>query len=116
MATMISISDFTGKIRPPCILLLCRFPSKTGGMYVPVFQRNSQFLQGSEMQMADKSLTCRDCGSAFVFTEGEQAFYAEKGFANEPSRCRECRSIKKANSSHRGGSRGSFNSPRYSRH
>ena len=29
--------------------------------------------------MADKTLTCRDCGSEFIFTEGEQAFYAEKG-------------------------------------
>ena len=28
--------------------------------------------------MADKTLTCKDCGAEFVFTEGEQAFYAEK--------------------------------------
>jgi hypothetical protein len=26
-----------------------------------------------------------------VFTTGEQDFYAKKGFANEPSRCPECR-------------------------
>ena len=30
--------------------------------------------------MADKTLTCKDCGAQFVFTEGEQQFYAEKGF------------------------------------
>ena len=30
--------------------------------------------------MADIELTCKDCGSTFVFTEGEQAFYQEKGF------------------------------------
>ena len=30
--------------------------------------------------MADKTLVCSDCGNEFVFTEGEQAFYAEKGF------------------------------------
>ena len=30
--------------------------------------------------MADKTLVCSDCGKEFVFTEGEQAFYAEKGF------------------------------------
>ena len=29
--------------------------------------------------MADKTLVCKDCGAEFVFTEGEQAFYAEKG-------------------------------------
>ena len=37
--------------------------------------------------MADKTLTCKDCGAEFVFTEGEQAFYAEKGFENDPVRC-----------------------------
>ena len=41
--------------------------------------------------MADKTLVCKDCGAEFVFTEGEQAFYAEKGFTNEPQRCPECR-------------------------
>ena len=28
----------------------------------------------------DKTLVCKDCGNEFVFTAGEQAFYAEKGF------------------------------------
>ncbi|MEG0306704.1 MAG: zinc-ribbon domain-containing protein [Clostridium sp.] len=46
--------------------------------------------------MADKKLTCRDCGNEFVFTEGEQAFYAEKGFENEPTRCVDCRRARKA--------------------
>lgn len=46
--------------------------------------------------MADKTLVCKDCGNEFVFTEGEQAFYAEKGFANEPQRCKECRDKKKS--------------------
>lgn len=45
----------------------------------------------------DKTLTCRDCGAEFVFTAGEQEFYAEKGFQNEPTRCRECRAAHKAN-------------------
>lgn len=45
--------------------------------------------------MADKTIRCRDCGVDFIFTEGEQAFYAEKGFENEPQRCAECRAIKK---------------------
>ncbi|MCR4435211.1 MAG: zinc-ribbon domain containing protein [Clostridiales bacterium] len=44
----------------------------------------------------DKSLVCKDCGSEFIFTAGEQEFYAEKGFQNEPTRCKECRSIRKA--------------------
>lgn len=46
--------------------------------------------------MADKTLTCKDCNAPFVFTEGEQAFYKEKGFENEPQRCPDCRRAKKA--------------------
>ena len=32
----------------------------------------------------DKTLKCRDCGQDFVFTASEQAFFAEKGFQNDP--------------------------------
>ena len=45
----------------------------------------------------DKTLVCRDCGQEFTFTAGEQEFYAERGFQNEPTRCRECRQAHKAN-------------------
>ncbi len=44
----------------------------------------------------DKTLTCKDCGNEFVFTAGEQEFYAEKGFENEPLRCKDCRAKRKA--------------------
>ncbi|GAA0746929.1 zinc-ribbon domain-containing protein [Clostridium oceanicum] len=44
--------------------------------------------------MADKTLVCQDCGNEFVFTEGEQEFYNEKGF-QEPKRCTECRRARK---------------------
>jgi len=43
------------------------------------------------MSYTDKTLTCRDCGGEFTFTAGEQEFYAEKGFTNEPGRCPDCR-------------------------
>jgi len=43
----------------------------------------------------DKTLICKDCGAEFVFTAGEQQFYAEKGFENEPQRCKECRMARK---------------------
>ena len=45
--------------------------------------------------MPDKTLVCKDCSNEFVFTEGEQEFYKEKGLANEPQRCPECRKAKK---------------------
>jgi CxxC-x17-CxxC domain-containing protein len=43
------------------------------------------------MELQDKNLTCRDCGSTFIFTAGEQGFYIEKGLMNEPQRCPGCR-------------------------
>jgi CxxC-x17-CxxC domain-containing protein len=44
----------------------------------------------------DKVLTCRDCGREFVFTAGEQEFYQSRGLTNEPRRCPECRSARRA--------------------
>ncbi len=43
----------------------------------------------------DKTLVCKECGNEFVFTAGEQEFYAEKGFVNEPQRCKACRDARK---------------------
>ena len=43
----------------------------------------------------DKILVCKDCGQEFTFTAGEQEFYAEKGFTNEPQRCKACRNARK---------------------
>jgi CxxC-x17-CxxC domain-containing protein len=48
------------------------------------------------MSYADKTITCRDCGTDFVFTAGEQEFYAQKGFTNEPTRCPSCRKARKS--------------------
>lgn len=46
---------------------------------------------------ADKTIRCRDCGMDFVFSAGEQEFYASKGLVNEPQRCQSCRAIAKQN-------------------
>lgn len=71
------------------------------------------------MSYADKTLTCRDCGTDFVFTAGEQEFYAQKGFTNEPTRCVSCRRARKASAGGNGayaeresygGSRGGYSS------
>lgn len=43
----------------------------------------------------DKKLVCKDCGAEFLFTAGEQEFYAERGLENEPQRCRSCRMRRK---------------------
>jgi hypothetical protein len=47
------------------------------------------------MSIVDKSIQCSDCGATFVFTAGEQEFYATKGFTHEPKRCSPCRQVKK---------------------
>jgi CxxC-x17-CxxC domain-containing protein len=43
------------------------------------------------MEYHDKVLKCADCGAEFVFTAGEQMFFADKGFKNEPKRCKACK-------------------------
>ena len=48
-----------------------------------------------ENNYEDITLSCKDCNSEFVFTAGEQSFYAEKGFTNQPVRCANCRRAKK---------------------
>jgi hypothetical protein len=63
------------------------------------------------MTYQDKSIKCCDCGATFTFTSGEQAFYAGKGFSNEPKRCMPCRATKKAQRD--GGSDSSYRSSRY---
>ena len=48
------------------------------------------------MSFQDKTLTCVDCGQPFVFTAGEQEFFAQRGFQNEPKRCKACKAAKKS--------------------
>lgn len=49
----------------------------------------------------DKTIVCKDCGEEFVFSVNEQEFYAEKGFTNEPARCKECRAKRKSERNNR---------------
>jgi len=60
----------------------------------------------------DKTLTCRDCNQSFMFTTGEQEFFASRGFTNEPSRCPECRAQRKGQQG--GYSTGGYSSSGYS--
>ena len=43
------------------------------------------------MDFQDRTLQCVDCGSDFVFTAGEQLFFHDKQFKNEPRRCKPCK-------------------------
>src|SRR3989442_14710948 len=58
------------------------------------------------MSFQDKTLTCRDCGREFIWTAGEQEFYAARGLQNAPTRCPEDRAARRAG----GGGGGSYGS------
>ncbi len=43
------------------------------------------------MELTDKVLKCNDCGGEFVFTAGEQLFFHQQQFRNDPKRCKPCK-------------------------
>jgi CxxC-x17-CxxC domain-containing protein len=55
----------------------------------------------------DKTIVCVDCGAEFTFSADEQQRFAERGFTNEPKRCKTCRDAKKAQQGGPGGGGGS---------
>ncbi len=56
------------------------------------------------MVFEDRTIVCCDCSEEFVFDADEQQFYADKGFENDPKRCKPCRQKKKdSRNSSRGG-------------
>lgn len=54
--------------------------------------RRGELEKGDRMEFQDKVLKCVDCGADFVFTAGEQLFFHDKQFKNEPKRCKNCKS------------------------
>jgi CxxC-x17-CxxC domain-containing protein len=48
------------------------------------------------MVFTDRILTCVDCGAEFVFTAGEQVFFNDKQFRNDPKRCKQCKAKRSA--------------------
>src|ERR671911_1366 len=49
------------------------------------------------MEFQDKTLNCVDCGTEFLWTAGEQLFFADKNFKNEPKRCKSCTRARRDN-------------------
>ena len=54
------------------------------------------------MEFVDRLLTCADCGDEFIFTAGEQLFFFDKQFKNDPKRCKPCK-FKRASAATRPG-------------
>ncbi len=44
--------------------------------------------------MPDLNIECRDCDATFLWSEGEQGFYHQRGF-QQPSRCKRCRPVRR---------------------
>jgi CxxC-x17-CxxC domain-containing protein len=47
------------------------------------------------MEYLDRLLKCVDCGTSFLFSADEQAFFSDKGFKNDPKRCKKCKGLQK---------------------
>jgi CxxC-x17-CxxC domain-containing protein len=45
-----------------------------------------------DTQFVDRLLICSDCHGEFIFTAGEQLFFHDKQFKNDPKRCKPCKS------------------------
>ncbi len=60
------------------------------------------------MSYTDKVLRCRECGVEFVFSAGEQEFYASRGLMNEPGRCPACRAARRQRLGMTGGTSGAM--------
>ena len=58
------------------------------------------------MDFVDRILICSDCGGEFIFTAGEQLFFLDKQFKNDPKRCKPCKSRRGAQSANAANSGG----------
>jgi CxxC-x17-CxxC domain-containing protein len=48
-------------------------------------------MEEDTVQFADRILKCSECHGEFVFTAGEQIFFNDKQFKNDPKRCKACK-------------------------
>src|SRR3989454_2134098 len=63
-------------------------------------------LEDDPVSFQDKTLTCKDCGQEFIWTAGEQEFYASRGLQNAPTRCPAVRAARRGQGGGRGGGGG----------
>ncbi len=51
-------------------------------------------VESKNVQFEDLTLNCIDCGKDFIWTDGEQLFFHDKGLQNPPKRCKPCKQAK----------------------
>ena len=54
------------------------------------------------MTYEERTLTCAECGSEFVFSADDQEFHAQRGY-QDPKRCSSCRQARRGGGGSRGG-------------
>ena len=73
------------------VISLLASPRCSHGLWMTPTLANYLQKEGRPMSFVDRSIKCSDCGADFTFSTREQEFFAEKGFTNDPKRCRWCR-------------------------
>jgi CxxC-x17-CxxC domain-containing protein len=74
----------------PLKLTACNSQSlKPPGLAEPLERTNDR--RPTVYEYTDKVLRCMDCNEEFIFTAGEQLFFADKGLKNDPKRCKPCK-------------------------
>jgi hypothetical protein len=70
----------------------------------PSVSLRSRGLKGASLHGISRTriLKCIDCGADFVFTAGEQLFFHDKQFTNEPKRCKACKAKRASTSGSHG--------------
>lgn len=73
----------------------------TEGLLSPVDPSLNLLSLEGIMPFADRDVLCVGCGVMFVFSAGEQEFFHEKGFTNEPKHCKQCKAEREGNKGQR---------------
>ncbi|MSQ15862.1 MAG: zinc-binding protein [Dehalococcoidia bacterium] len=47
------------------------------------------------MSYVDRTLSCVECSQPFTFSAEDQEYHAQRGYANEPKRCPDCRASRR---------------------
>lgn len=82
------------------LAVMCKYPSwnirkGNGANYRKMDAPCASAREEERSPLTDQILSCCDCNQQFTFTVGEQEFYASRGWPNVPSRCPECRAVRK---------------------
>ncbi len=48
-----------------------------------------------DLGFESKTIVCVDCSNEFAFSAGEQKYYRDQGFTNQPKRCPNCRVVRR---------------------